>query len=332
MTGFGTRLCQDRRRLELWPDPAGTIAKAAENADAWRRTNASNAAKIQGVIEGLGLDDDFKRDFIKNTSSKTTRWRPFSKRRTMPTINSCALSLTVPKRGLEQAKLDTEFNDKYRVAQQHVAGIQTMQYEAFADRFWKTSPDGEAGYASALNWRKGVAQMTQDMLASVSQFRDFLVGKPFSERQAAWEQFKPQYLQMWRDRAAANLEGSNALYKSREQPPEVLNQTVADVQQQVQAKQAEVQKQTEAAAQSVRGVGSKYGLATADENGHPVPGADIHLLNAIRKFGAPDARNIRSLSDATPEMAENALANRQHIIDAQVRSTANSNHRAPAKK
>ena len=182
---------------------------AAENADAWRRTNASNAAKIQGVIEGLGLDDDFKRDFIKNTVEQNDTMEAFFKEKNDAYDKFMRTIFDSPEeRGLERAKLDTEFNDKYRVAQQHVAGIQSMQDEAFANQFWKTSPDGEAGYASALNWRKGVAQMTQDMLASVSQFRDSLVGKPFSERQAAWEQYKPQYLQMWRDRATANLEGS----------------------------------------------------------------------------------------------------------------------------
>ena len=64
----------------------------------------------------------------------------------------------------------------------------------------------------------------------------------------------------------------------------------------------------------VRQVASEAGYATSDENGFYVPGADLHILNAIKMYGGPEAAGYESLADVSPEVATRAFQNRETVL------------------
>jgi hypothetical protein len=64
----------------------------------------------------------------------------------------------------------------------------------------------------------------------------------------------------------------------------------------------------------VRQVASEAGYATSDENGFYVPGADRHILNAIKVYGGPEAAGYESLADVSPEVATRAFKNKETVL------------------
>jgi hypothetical protein len=64
----------------------------------------------------------------------------------------------------------------------------------------------------------------------------------------------------------------------------------------------------------VRQVASEAGYATSDENGFYVPGADRHILNAIKMYGGPEAAGYESLADVNPEVARQAFKNKDAVL------------------
>ncbi len=73
------------------------------------------------------------------------------------------------------------------------------------------------------------------------------------------------------------------------------------------------------AAGDVRDVASRYGIETATEEGSYKPGADQHILNIVRKWGPEGSREVDSLDQITPEIAEEAFVRRQQARDRQIR-------------
>ena len=52
---------------------------------------------------------------------------------------------------------------------------------------------------------------------------------------------------------------------------------------------------------------AEHGIYTADANGNPIRGQDIHILNAIKKFGGPEAAGYLSLAEVDGEVARKAF-------------------------
>lgn len=61
----------------------------------------------------------------------------------------------------------------------------------------------------------------------------------------------------------------------------------------------------------IREIASEYGISTVDVAGRPVSGADIHILNVVKKYGGDAAKEYARLEEVDPDIARDAFIARQ---------------------
>ncbi|CAK0772511.1 hypothetical protein CCP3SC15_450001 [Gammaproteobacteria bacterium] len=195
------------------------MEKAAnENRAAWRRSQAFEAAGTRGVIEGLGLDSEFKRELLTRQIEQHETLGKFFELRNKELRQFFKTEFqSMEARQAAWDSLEWEHNQKFAQANNHVLKLQGEMDGLFAGEFGRVF--GPSGEVTARAWRDGVMKLSAEMHDSITAFRDSLRGMSAVERERAWKQFQPEYQKMWQERAAANVEGANGLYKFDNLPP-----------------------------------------------------------------------------------------------------------------
>jgi len=278
---------------------------ARKTSAAWKRTQARQGALLQGAIEGLGLDTQFKRSFLGDLSEQHKVYRNYHEYRTRR-ITQFFDDLEAGK-PVEWKDVELELRERYKSdVDAPVLEIQRKMDTVFVDEMKRAY--GEAAGVTAKMWTDAAFEAHQRINESNIAFRDFLADEKNMPPQftstelwhsAAWEARKPELRAMYLDFVRIDMEGAGGLYKFGELPPEAHAPVAPDV-----GKFA-----------SIEEIANKYGIPTATETGIP---NNRRLLATVKKYLGAEAADVNTYRDLTPEMVEKALQLREQAIKGEV--------------
>lgn len=274
------------------------LARAAqENSSAWRRTQAHEAATYKGVINGLGLENEFGRKLLTNKVKQNSILADFfTKKNKAYDKFFRTIFNDFSERQLARNALDEQFNKLFSDAEAKVLKLQADNDALFVKAFGEKY--GVRAEAMARAWRENIQKIANEMHLVVTAFRETLVGKTYAQRREAWEAFKPEYRKMWMEKTKANLDGVAQLYKWDDNPA-----TVASA---LERGKQELQNRETVDAENE----SALDALLAENN--ITYGAKSDIVHLVNKYGGEKGAGIRRYADITPEVLQTAITARNN--------------------
>lgn len=288
----------------------------------WKRQWKRTRAIYLGITEALGLDSRYARDINAYLLEMEKNWEDFyTEKRAIWREAAKSKGTKEFKAKVKEAR--AKIRELYIKAADTERAIALKQDGILVELVREFYGDDLA--VMAQSWRDGLRGIRDEMVDGMLKHRAKIDDMKPDAKRAAWSKYvretqKPQLVR----RMGANLTGAHELFMEATKrdgltiKPEETGLGVPPEQyiKMVEAEMIDNFYPPEGAGpltatqtqrmNEVRKIASRYGVASADKNGDPLPGFSFHVDKIVRRYG-PKGLEYRHIADLDPKVIEQAF-------------------------